>query len=153
LRHRARFTIRNASGKHGGQQTLEELRWQEKQPESGWKWKYSRQQPAEECPPNNPAGPSFSQGTPHVEQSAILDTRRADRLAGATGQTTIQVLQRSSAESIVLQQLFDQIYPTSRAIQLVTQQLIGGASCRAQSTMNATAQYLFSLRDLRQRRE
>ncbi len=82
----------------------------------------------------------FDHLAPDIEQTAILHAGGTGRFAIAASQATVQMLSRALGRLLALQYLLDQINAPTRAIKLVTQQLVGGASRRAKSAMHAASQ-------------
>ncbi len=54
-----------------------------------------------------------------------------------------------AAYLVAFQYLLDQVDPAARAVQLITQQLVGGAGCRAKTAMNTRAQNSLRILDVR----
>ena len=75
-----------------------------------------------------------------IEHAAVLHARRTGRLAGAAGQTAIQVQPRPGGGAIALEHLFDEIQPATRAIELIAQDLVGRAGRRTEATVHTAAQ-------------
>ena len=61
------------------------------------------------------------------------------------GQAPVQVHDRLIVNVIVFKQVFDQVDASAWPVELVTQQLIGGACSGAKPTMNTTSQYAVRL--------
>src|SRR6266481_1812704 len=75
-----------------------------------------------------------------VGETAIAHTRRTGRLATATREAAIQVQLRARGDFGAFQHLFDEVNAAPRPVELVAEQLIGGASRRAEAAMHARAQ-------------
>ena len=71
---------------------------------------------------------------------AVFDARRTGRLAGATGQTTIEMPLGYGADGGALQDLLDQIDAPSWPIEFVAEDSVGRTGGRAEAAMYATAQ-------------
>ena len=80
------------------------------------------------------------QGATHVKQMSILHATRASALATATSQAPVQVFLGAARGLLALENLANQVDAPTRAIELVSQELIGRASRRAKTTMHALAQ-------------
>jgi hypothetical protein len=75
-----------------------------------------------------------------VDEVAVLDARRAGRLAVAAGQAAVQVQLRLARRLHPFQHLLDQVDAAARPVQLVAQQLVGRAGGRAEAAVHAAPQ-------------
>jgi hypothetical protein len=76
-------------------------------------------------------------------QPSILHARRTSGLAVAAGQTAVQMRLRTTGHLRAFDHLLDQIDASARAVELVAEQLVGGAGGRAETAMHALAQDRF----------
>ena len=111
--------------------------------------KQHRGQEVDQERPERASGPwtcdlGVDQGATHIEQMAILHTTGAGALAAATRETPIQVLLRAPGGRLALEDLTDQIDAPAWAIELVAQELVGGASGGAKATMHTLAQHVLA---------
>jgi FAD/FMN-containing dehydrogenase len=75
-----------------------------------------------------------------VHQVAVVDAARTGALAVAAGQAAVQVQLGLARGRLAFQHLLDQVDAPARAIELVAQQLVGGAGGRAEAAVHALAQ-------------
>src|SRR6185437_2012884 len=75
-----------------------------------------------------------------VQQASVADTRRACCLASATSETAIQVQLSGAGRLGALEHLLDEIDAAARAVELISQELIGRTGCRAKPAVHAFAQ-------------
>ena len=101
-----------------------------------------------------PAQGLFAQGTGHffvhqlapdVDQVAILHAAGAGAFAVAASEAPVQMHLRLARGRLAFEHLFDEVDAAARAIQLVAQQLVGGAGCRAETAVHAFAHDGFGL--------
>ena len=83
-----------------------------------------------------------------VDEVHVIDARGTGRHAGQAGEAAVDMLDRVSADTPCGKHIFDQVNTTARTIELVTQQNISRAGCRAKPAMSAGAQYLFGFRNV-----
>jgi hypothetical protein len=75
-----------------------------------------------------------------VDEAAVFDSGRARRLAAPAREAAVEVQPRLAADFSALEHLFHEVNAPARAVQLVAQQQIRGARCRAKPAMHAGAQ-------------
>jgi len=75
-----------------------------------------------------------------VHQPAVLHARGAGGLAVAAGQAAVQMQLRLGAGRLSFQHALDEIDAAARAVELVAEQLVGGAGGRAEAAVHALAQ-------------
>src|SRR6516164_10367027 len=75
-----------------------------------------------------------------IEQSPVAHPGGTGTLAGATGETAIQVQLRAGRHRLALEQLLHEIDATPRTVELVPEQLIGRTGRQAEPTVHAAAQ-------------
>ncbi len=101
-----------------------------------------------------PAGEFFSGGTFHlgidhgaadVHQTAVFHPGRAGGLAVAAGQAAVEVQLGGAGGRLAFERLFDLVDAAARAVELIAQQLIGGAGGGAKAAVHAVAQNGFGL--------
>src|SRR5690606_14743937 len=80
-----------------------------------------------------------------VDQLAILNPRRAGGLAIAAGKAAVEVALRGGCRRCALKHLFDQIDASAGTVAFVTQHLICGARCQAETTVNTATQDFIGL--------
>ncbi|MCY1530265.1 hypothetical protein D9M68_654460 [compost metagenome] len=85
-----------------------------------------------------------------VQQVVVLHAGRAGGLAVAAGQAAVQVLQGAGTGFMAFEHLFHQVDAPTRAIQLVAEQLVGGAGGIAEAAVHAATQDGFGLFAARQ---
>ncbi len=75
----------------------------------------------------------------NVEQPAILHTRRTRGLTGSASEASIQMNLGAARGLDAFEHLLHQINSAARSIELVAEQLIGGAGGRTKATVHAAA--------------
>src|SRR5512134_4158786 len=75
-----------------------------------------------------------------VHQPAVAHTGRAGGLARAAGKAAVEMELRFCRRHRPLEHLLDEVDAATRAVQLVAQELVGRAGCRAHAAMRALAQ-------------
>ncbi|ABA49505.1 hypothetical protein BURPS1710b_3344 [Burkholderia pseudomallei 1710b] len=75
-----------------------------------------------------------------VDEPAVLDARRAGRLATAAREAAVEVLLRAARDFRALEHLLDQVDASARAVELVAEQLVGRAGRGAEAAVHAPAQ-------------
>src|SRR4030095_8638119 len=75
-----------------------------------------------------------------VEQAAVVDAGRAGGLARAAGEAAVEVELGLDGRLCALEHLLDEIDPPARAVELVPEDLVGGAGGRAEAAVDALAQ-------------
>jgi hypothetical protein len=83
-----------------------------------------------------------------VDEMHVIDARGTGRHAGQAGEATVDMLDSISADAARGKHVFDQVYTTARTIELVAQENISRAGCRAEPAMSAGTQYLFGFRNV-----
>ena len=91
----------------------------------------------------------FGDRAPDVQQSSVLHARRTGSLAGAAGQTAVQVQLRARGDGCTLQQLLHQVDAAARAVELIPEQLVGGTGRETETAVHAGAQNRLRLAPLR----
>src|SRR5712692_7161714 len=90
-----------------------------------------------------PRGPRrffFDQFSPDIEQAPVLNARRAGRLAGAAGQTAVEVQARLVGDPLPFERLLHEVDAPARPVVLVAEQQIGRAGRGAEAAVHALAQ-------------
>lgn len=82
---------------------------------------------------------------PNVDQMPVLHPTGTSALTVATGQATVEVLLGAARGRVAFHHLFDEVDAPAWAVQLIAQQLIGGAGGGAKTAMHAFAQNRFGL--------
>src|SRR5207245_1149643 len=75
-----------------------------------------------------------------VEQAPVLHARRAGRLAGAAGETAVEVQASLVGDLLPLEHLLHEVDATARAIVLVAEEQIGRTGRGAETAVHALAQ-------------
>ena len=101
-------------------------------------------QPAQQAP-RQPLVPGarhggLDGGAADIDQPAIAHARGAGRLAGAAGQTAVQVELGLAAGGLALQDLLDQIDAAPGSVQFIAQELVGGTSGGAETAVHTGSQ-------------
>jgi hypothetical protein len=76
----------------------------------------------------------------NVDQPAVLDARRAGRLAIAAGQAAVQVQLRLGRGRLAFEHALDQVDASAWAVEFVAEQLVGRAGGGAEAAVHALAQ-------------
>src|SRR6218665_1536111 len=79
----------------------------------------------------------------YVQQMAVLHAAGAGAFAVAASQATVQVQLGFAARGLAFQHLLDQVDAPARAVELIAEQLVGGAGGAAKAAVHALAQYGF----------
>src|SRR6218665_563486 len=80
---------------------------------------------------------------PLVQQIAVLPAAGAGAFAVAASQATVHVQLGFAARGLAFQHLLDQVDAPARAVELIAEQLVGGAGGAAKAAVHALAQYGF----------
>src|SRR5258706_15405883 len=99
-----------------------------------------RERAALEVFPRGPRGFLFDQLAPDIEQATVLHARRTGRLAGAAGETTVQVQARLVGDLLALERLLHEVDAPARAVVLVPEQEISRAGRGAEAAVHALPQ-------------
>jgi hypothetical protein len=85
-------------------------------------------------------------GASVIDEVHVVDAARTGGHAGETGQAAVDVvLHLGACRAVVLEHVFHQIDTPARAVALVAQEHIGGASGGAETAVHAAAQDLVDL--------
>ena len=76
----------------------------------------------------------------NFRESPVLHTRWTGGFTGPAGQTAIQMSLCGRADGVTFQHLFDEINSSSRAVEFIAQQLIGGAGGRTKTAVHTFSQ-------------
>ena len=147
--HAARVTRRRRGcGPHArGDAHRLRLRQQRPQPladaQSGGEHRTARERSAQRAAHQALAGTADRPGREHltsnVHQFSVLHAGGTGRLAGATGETAIQMRHRDLACGCALEHLLDEIDATAGAVELIAEELIGRAGRETKPAMYALA--------------
>ncbi|MNE15496.1 hypothetical protein D3C80_1084060 [compost metagenome] len=85
----------------------------------------------------------LNHGATDVEQVVVLHSGRTGGFTVAAGQAAVQVSLGLGRDRLAFEHLLDQVNASARTIQLIAQQLVGGAGGRAEPAMHAGAQNTF----------
>ena len=89
----------------------------------------------------------FHQFTTHIDQLSVLDSRGAGSFTVAAGQAAIQVDARVNSGCVAFDDLLDEIDATARAVQFITEQIVGRTGRQTEAAMNTFAQNGFGRED------
>src|SRR5207237_247586 len=82
----------------------------------------------------------FGERAPDVQQPSVLHARRTGALAGAAGQTAVQMQLGARADRRPLEQLLHQVDAAARAVELIAEQLVGRTGRETETAVHAGAQ-------------
>ena len=86
------------------------------------------------------AGFRFNDGAADVDQPPIAHPRGTGRLAGAAGETAVEVQPRLVGDLLPLERLLHEVNAAARAVVLVAEEQIGRTGRGAEATVHALAQ-------------
>ena len=87
----------------------------------------------------------FNHAAPDIQQAAVMHTRRAGGLAGAAGETAIQMQLRFGGGRRAFEHLLDQVDAAARTVEFIAEQLVRRAGGGAEAAVHALAQDAFGL--------
>ena len=112
---------------------------------------YLRQQPAQSAIHQRSSICLFDIVAGMIYKMHVVHTGRTGRHTSKTGQTPIDMFDCFCIRrTVVFQHIFDQVNPSARAVQFVTQHLIGWARRCAKPAMHTRPQYLVAAFDGRE---
>jgi hypothetical protein len=77
---------------------------------------------------------------PDVDEASVAHARRAGRLAASAGEAAVEMELRARAHLAAFERMLDQVDAPAGPVELVTEQLVRRACCRAESAVHARAQ-------------
>ena len=99
-----------------------------------------RERAALDAFPRGPRRFFLDQLAPDVEQAPVLHARRAGRLAGAAGETAVEVQPRLVGDLLPFERLLHEVNAAARAVVLVAEEQIGRTGRGAEAAVHALAQ-------------